>query len=139
MFGRILLAVDDSPISRRAVALAADIARKSSAEVLVFHVRERQWGRRGSKLELESREDAAEFVNAAVYELRRAGVSARGELRHAKFGSVARRIATAAEEHGSELIVIGSRGLACLPGMVLGSVSHKVLHLARVPVLITRS
>jgi nucleotide-binding universal stress UspA family protein len=78
MFGRILLAVDDSPISRRAVALAADIARKSSAEVLVFHVRERQWGRRGSKLELESREDAAEFVNAAVYELRRAGVSARG-------------------------------------------------------------
>lgn len=139
MFGRILLAVDDSPASRRAVALAADIARRSSAEVLVFHVRERQWGRRGSKLEVESREDAAEFLNAAVYELRRAGVSARGELRHANFGSVARGIATAAEEHGSELIVIGSRGLACLPGMVLSSVSHKVLHLARVPVLIARS
>ena len=139
MFGRILLAVDDSAASRRAVALTADIARKSSAEVLVFHVRERQWGRRGGTLELESPEDAAEFLNAAVYELRRAGVSARGELRNATFGSVARGIATAADEHGSELIVIGSRGLACLPGMVLSSVSHKVLHLAHVPVLIARS
>jgi nucleotide-binding universal stress UspA family protein len=139
MFGRILLAVDDSAASRGAVALAADIARNSSAEVLVFHVRERQWGRRGTKLELESQEDASEFVNSAVYDLRRAGVSARGELRHGKFGSVARGIATAAEEHGSELIVMGSRGLACVPGMVRSSVSHKVLHLAHIPVLIARS
>ena len=119
MFGRILLAVDDSAASRRAVALAAEIAL--------------------SNLELESPEDAAEFVNAAVYELRRAGVSAHDELRHVRFGSVARGIATAAEEHRSVLIVIGSRGLACLPGMVLSSVSHKVLHLARAPVLIARS
>lgn len=139
MFGRILLAVDDSAPSRRAVALAADIAQKSHAEVLVFHVRERQWGRRGGKLELESPEDAAEFVNAAVYILRRAGVSARGELRNAVFGRVAREIVGAAEESGSDLIVIGSRGLACLPGIVLSSVSHKVIHLARVPVLIARS
>jgi nucleotide-binding universal stress UspA family protein len=138
MFGRILLAVDDSSASRRAVALAVSVARESSAEVLVFHARERKWGRRGSKLEVESKEDAAEFLNTAVYEMRRAGVTARGELRNTRFGGVAREIATAAEEHGSDLIVIGSRGLACVPGIVLSSVSHKVLHLAHIPVLVAR-
>ena len=138
MFGRILLAVDDSSPSRRAVALAANLAREHSAEVVVFHAREWQWGRRGSKLEVESKEDAAEFLNAAVYEMRRVGVTARGELRNTRFGGVAREIALAAEEFEIDLIVIGSRGLACVPGIVLSSVSHKVLHLARVPVLVAR-
>ncbi|NQU72224.1 MAG: universal stress protein, partial [Rhodospirillales bacterium] len=35
-----------------------------------------------------------------------------------------------AEQHDIDMIVIGSRGLGDLKGMLLGSVSHKVAHLA---------
>ncbi|KIC07336.1 universal stress protein UspA [Leisingera sp. ANG-M1] len=53
-----------------------------------------------------------------------------------KAGPVARTITCFAKEHGNDLIVIGSRGLGSLEGVLLGSVSHKVTSLAETPVLI---
>ncbi len=47
---------------------------------------------------------------------------------------VAEGIVEYAEEHGSEIIVMGRRGLGALRGM-LGSVSYAVLHQADIPVL----
>ena len=40
MFEKVLLAVDGSDHSAKAVPVAADIAKKSNSEVLVFHARE---------------------------------------------------------------------------------------------------
>ena len=45
-------------------------------------------------------------------------------------GDPARVIIEYAEQHDIDMIVIGSRGLGDLKGMLLGSVSHKVAHLA---------
>lgn len=39
---------------------------------------------------------------------------------------------------GADLIVLGSRGLGLLKGMLLGSVSSKVSHLAKIPVTIIK-
>jgi nucleotide-binding universal stress UspA family protein len=41
-----------------------------------------------------------------------------------------------AEEHGGDLIVVGSRGLGSVEGFLVGSVSHKVTGLAECPVLV---
>jgi len=43
-----------------------------------------------------------------------------------------------ATESQASLIVIGSRGLSDLIGMVVGSTTHKVLHLGTLPVLVVR-
>jgi len=43
-----------------------------------------------------------------------------------------------AREYKADLIVMGSRGLGQIGGLILGSVSERVLHGARVPVLIVR-
>jgi nucleotide-binding universal stress UspA family protein len=51
---------------------------------------------------------------------------------------VAQSIVAAAEDHGSQVIVMGSRGLSDIGGFLLGSVTHKVVHLAPCPVLIAR-
>ena len=46
-------------------------------------------------------------------------------------GDPTRCILASAEAHGADLIVMGSRGLGDLQGLLLGSVSHKVGHLAK--------
>jgi nucleotide-binding universal stress UspA family protein len=54
------------------------------------------------------------------------------------YGSAARLILDAANEHGAGLIVMGSRGHSDLEALMVGSVAHKVLHLSACPVLIAR-
>jgi nucleotide-binding universal stress UspA family protein len=45
-------------------------------------------------------------------------------------GDPANRIMEFAKTEGVDMIVIGSRGLTGMKGVLLGSVSHKVFHLA---------
>ena len=47
-------------------------------------------------------------------------------------------IAKEAEDLDADLIVMGSRGRSDIEGLLLGSVTHKVLTLATVPVLVVR-
>src|SRR5215813_13033663 len=47
-------------------------------------------------------------------------------------------IVSDAQEHGADVIVMGSRGRGDLAGLVLGSTAHKVMHLADRPVLVVR-
>jgi nucleotide-binding universal stress UspA family protein len=53
-------------------------------------------------------------------------------------GDPAQRILKAAEAENADLIVMGSRGFSDLKGLVVGSVSHKVSHLATCPVMSVR-
>ncbi|MDH3239512.1 MAG: universal stress protein [Alphaproteobacteria bacterium] len=51
------------------------------------------------------------------------------------YGDPAEGIVAEAEKAGGDLIIIGTRGMGDLGGLVLGSVSHKVIHLAHCPCL----
>jgi nucleotide-binding universal stress UspA family protein len=53
-----------------------------------------------------------------------------------EFGDKAEALAQVAAKRGASMIVVGSRGESQLKGLVLGSVSHKLLHLSEVPVLV---
>ncbi|HEX9235496.1 MAG TPA: universal stress protein [Actinomycetota bacterium] len=136
-FKRILLAVDGSEPSNRAVALTADLAEQTEAEVLVVHVYEREPAKFGA-FPLETGEDAGEILDDAVRILKDRGISARGELRTGIFGRAARIILEEANDFDAGLVVLGSRGLSDLAGLVLGSVTHKVLHVTHCPVLVVR-
>ena len=63
------------------------------------------------------------------------GVSCKSLVRS---GNPGRTIVTVAQSEGCDLIVMGSRGLSDFSGMVMGSVSHRVLRHATMPVLIVR-
>ena len=52
--------------------------------------------------------------------------------------STAEGIIETAEDMKCDLIVMGSRGRSDIEGLLLGSVTHKVLTLATVPVLVVR-
>ena len=133
---KILLAIDASEHSKKAIPLAAEIAERLGAEVTVLHVREWVMGP-GGPLD-EGASEADRLVKAVVSQLRGAGLTARGEVLGDYFGHTARRIVAAADSSGADLIVMGSRGVSDLTGILLGDVAHKVLQLATTPVLVAR-
>ena len=57
---------------------------------------------------------------------------------HIGVGDPAQVIAQYAEDKGCEQIVMGTRGLGTVSNLVLGSVATKVIHLAKVPVVLVK-
>ena len=48
----------------------------------------------------------------------------------------AEALAELAKERGARMIVVGTHGESPLKGAIIGSTSHKLLHLSEVPVLV---
>jgi nucleotide-binding universal stress UspA family protein len=139
MFDKILVAVDHSEVSDRALDAARDLALLSMGEVWVLHLREREVAvKTGVGLSDESMDAASAAVADAVDKLTAAGVKAHGDVGTTLFGYAARNIIDDAKEHDVDVIVMGSRGRGDLAGLILGSTAHKVIHLADRPVLIVR-
>jgi nucleotide-binding universal stress UspA family protein len=136
MFEKILLAVDGSESSERAVATAADLASSSNAEVIVLHVVEPAASKLAS--EVGPPEKARRVLDDAVRTLKERGTNVRGDLRIPVIGGVAHEIIDRAAAERADVIVMGSRGLSEWSGLILGSVTHKVLNLTSCPVLVTR-
>ncbi len=131
MYRRILIAVDAAHLADSAIPVAAEIAKRSDAEVVVVHVRD-------IENELGSREESFEIVDGAVGRLAALGIRAAGEVRSIAHGHLAQEIARAAREHEADLVALGSHGRGDLGALLLGSVSHRVAALLDVPVLIVR-
>jgi nucleotide-binding universal stress UspA family protein len=139
MYEKILVAVDQSDVATRVLNAALELASLSQGEVWVLHLREREpMGKTGLLTSEEGRDEASEAVTAAVDTLTKAGIKAHGTVRDTIFGYAAREIVNDAQEHGVDVIVMGSRGRGDLAGLVLGSTAHKVIHLPDRPVLVAR-
>ena len=132
---RWLVAVDGSECSLRALEMASRLAalgRDVGVEVDLVHVQpwlvkeaaETELARRGWAATAQARQ----MLDAA---------SVRWHL-HVVMGEAAPLIAELAEALGSRGIAIGSHGLTAAESLLLGSVAYKVVHLAKVPVLIVR-
>ena len=58
------------------------------------------------------------------------------QIRETNSGNAARAILDVADQHDAHVIVLGSNLRTDVPLIPLGSVSHKLLHMARRPVLV---
>ena len=137
MFEKVLLAIDGSEESKRAVETTSELATSTGSEVLVYHVMEREVNQ-GGVFDMEPHEVATQLVDEAVGKLKDAGVNASGEVNRGIYGRAAKEILDKAKEFDADLVVMGSRGLTDLTGVLVGSVTHKVLHLTHCPVLVVR-
>jgi|SRR5579864_8635617 len=135
-FKRILLAVSRSRSSSNAVALVAAMARVQPSEVFVIHLSERLFMGR-CYWDLESPEDAQQLIKDVRAELERLDIPVETWTDRSLANVTSRRIVDAAADLNADLIVIGRpRGKSSLGAVLGGSVSHKVLHKSRVPVLV---
>jgi nucleotide-binding universal stress UspA family protein len=139
MYERVLVGLDRSDHARRALDAARELAKLADGEVRVLHIREGKvmFGR-GAPLEDDTEEAAEALVNAAVKELTDAGVRATGVVLATLSGAVAGDIIGEGKEWGATVIVLASRGLTDLAGILLGSTTHNVIHLCEIPVVVVR-
>ncbi len=144
MINRILMAVDGSDASNRALAMAADFARVYDAElVLLYVIRDMQIPdgvRKMADVELfqDTRLTAMQMIGQQVLEesLKSAGdTGSKAVKTEVRPGDPAGVILRYAEDHNVNLIVMGSRGLGTLEGTLLGSVSRKVTNLSKIACL----
>ena len=135
---RLLVAIDGSDEARRAVQLAADLAGRYRARLVVAHVvpntEELPSGEFQSFQEAVERagvellEDTSEHIRLPVDQVETKLL--RGEPPTA--------LCELADQLDADLVVIGSRGLGAVGRMLLGSVSDRLLHSCKRPVLIVR-
>jgi nucleotide-binding universal stress UspA family protein len=140
MFDRILLAVDGSEHALHAARKAAEMARimkPSEFRIVVSYDSIPTYlGEPNMQLAINARKsDAEEILNNAVKEIGDIPCVIRKELIE---GDPAEAIIDVATTRSSDIIVMGSRGLGRLAGLLLGSTSQKVVAHAPCPVLIVR-
>jgi nucleotide-binding universal stress UspA family protein len=137
MFNRILVAIDATEHSLRVVPTALEVASKFHSQVYVLHLAEHDRGR-SAVYSSETPAEAVRLVADAVRLMRQAGIDASGRVHDVAAGHVAKNIVETAAELNSDLIVMGSRGLSDVQGILLGSVTHKVMQLTPIAVLVAR-
>ena len=137
-YKRILLPVDGSEHSMHAVAHAAGLAK--GGEVVVITVLPPIPSVIGGDARREAEQavktDATLITKPVIDTLSRDNIKCSEKI--VLNISTAEGIIETAEDLGCDLIIMGSRGRNELEGLFLGSVTHKVLTLAKVPVLVVR-
>lgn len=166
MFKTILVPTDGSDHATKATTLAADIAEKYDARLVLLHVMARgplpeAW-RHMAEVEHvvepgapamagiptaniptpstpgrtagDRNREVLEFVgrkvlNAGVEIAKEKGV--KDCVTALEDGNPVKRILDYADKEDANLIVMGSRGLSDFNGLLMGSVSHKISHLAK--------
>ncbi len=135
MSSKIVVGIDGSEGADRALAEATSVAQRDGAAIVLCHVVERI-AAKGAMAPLHADEPAVEEkLEGQAADLRGAGIDADVRLEPIVLGGPARSIADLADQTGADLIVVGTRGHSALAGLVLGSVTQKLLHLASCPVL----
>jgi len=135
----ILVAVDRSDHAASALDAAKDLAKVAGGTVRVVHVREGLSGYgRGAPEPEGAFDEAQQYVDAVVADLRSAGIDASGEVRVAAAGHVSTAILEEASDSGATVIVVASRGLTDLKDILLGGTTHKLLHRSNLPVVVVR-
>jgi nucleotide-binding universal stress UspA family protein len=138
---RILVPVDFSDSSARALQYAAERAAESSGSLIIVHVVPADYGWLGIGRD-ESRDLDRSLQRQAADRLRafankHVGDNMTADL-EVRIGQPAEEIIAAANESKCDSIVMSTRGLTGLDRYLLGSVADRVVRLAPCPVVLVR-
>lgn len=137
---RILVATDGSEHSQRAVAYAARRAKSAPCKIYLLHVERpvMAW-EVGPVSAIEAVSAGRESESREVLDAGAGQFDPATEVeRHAVTGEPAATILEQATKLAVDEIIIGSRGLRPIGAALIGSVAYKVLHHAKVAVVVVR-
>jgi nucleotide-binding universal stress UspA family protein len=142
---RVLVCVDGSEVSDRALEMAVELARATGVQVTVAHVvapltlpvdgYPTAVVEPGAAVQLErqAREFGELVAGRAAQRARELGAQAEAKV---LLGDPARALAEEAEAHDYGLVAIGSRGQGAFKRALLGSTSDRLVHTCKRPVLV---
>lgn len=137
MFKTIVWANDGSESAEKALPLVKALAKEGGATVTIVHVVERVEGI--GAVGIPHRADEPE-VQAQLQKLAAAlteeGINATLEVRGDVGTRPAHAVVEVARSRGADLIVAGTRGRTAIGGLLVGSVTNRLLHIAPCPVLV---
>lgn len=146
MYKRILVPVDGSPTSNRALTTALQMARDAGGRVRLVHVVDElaylsgfdQFGGYSGELIKAMQENGAKVLNDAMAIAQAAGVEADNML-FDNFGErLGDAVANAAKRWNADLVVVGTHGRRGIGRVLLGSGAEQIIRLAPVHVLVVR-
>ncbi|PKL68541.1 MAG: universal stress protein [Methanomicrobiales archaeon HGW-Methanomicrobiales-1] len=141
MFTKMLLATDGSDNANRAADAAISLAQALSlSSITIVHIvtsppSESRMVQ--AKFDVHSllEEESRTLISTTLGRCDAAGITYTLKV---AIGDPAQEILTHVQKEKVDLVVIGSRGLGTLKGVLMGSVSQKIAHLAPCPVLIVK-
>jgi nucleotide-binding universal stress UspA family protein len=138
---KVLIPVDGSPASLRALDFAIEMMSQNPGTSFVLlnvqniSAMELAGAAMGSDWQETASEASAKALKEAVGKSEGAGIVFKTLVRT---GQAAEAIAQVAREEDIKHIVMGTRGLGSIQGLLLGSVATKVIHLAEVPITLIK-
>ena len=143
MVNKMLLATDGSENALRAARHAAALMKKNpDLSLTILTVRSpienlTKFYPRAASQEIDAgiQKMAESAVNRTKAVFDEAGLQVETEIAE---GDAGKTIASYAKEKGFGQIIMGTRGLSNLSGIIMGSVSHQVLHFTECPVLLVK-
>ncbi|MGE5470430.1 MAG: universal stress protein [Bacteroidota bacterium] len=149
MYKKILVAIDDSPTSQRALQEAIQLARASQASLCIAHAADEsllaQHGMGlGSYIDVERtkkaiHESGETLLAEASKQAAAAGIIAEISLLEATDKRVAELLADGAETWGADLIVVGTHGRRGVARLLVGSVAENLVRIAHTSLLMVRA
>lgn len=144
MYQHILVPVDGSPTSYRALQEALKLAKQLKAQLALIHVMEEIWYVDSesylnyAELQKSVRISSEKILAQAEAAVLQEGVSPTVKLLEARGDRIANVIVAEAKRWPADLIVIGTHGRSGFSHMLFGSVAEGVVRTAHVPVLLIR-
>jgi nucleotide-binding universal stress UspA family protein len=137
MFTNIVWATDGSDHADRALDYATALADREHAHLHVVHIVEMLVGGRvaGQRVFLNEDQIDAKIKEQARQASAEQALQATVHMTPSGTGNIADRIAEIAADASADLIVVGTRGHSAFGGLMLGSVTRRLLHVAGCPVL----
>jgi nucleotide-binding universal stress UspA family protein len=135
MFKRIVWATDGSDAADAALPYVKGLAEGEGHELVVVHGKEVLRGRAGGHPVYADEDEVLAKIRRQADELRAHGLDVTLRVETAAAPGAAHVIADAARSFGAEVIVVGTRGHTAIGGLLLGSVTQRLLHVASCPVL----
>ena len=144
MYQHILVPVDGSPTSDRALQEALKLAKQQNAQLALIHVMEEVWYVDNesylnyAELQKSVRISSEKILARAQEAALQAGMTPTVKLLEARGDRIANVIVSEAKCWPADLIVIGTHGRSGFSHMLFGSVAEGVVRTAHIPVLLIR-
>jgi len=144
MYQNILVPVDGSPTSDRALQEALKLAKQQNAQLALIHVLEDVWYVDNesylnyAELQKLQRISSEKILAQAEKSVRQAGMNATVKSLETRGERTANMIIAEAKRCSADLIVIGTHGRSGFNHLLFGSVAEGVVRTAHVPVLLIR-